>query len=359
MSTVPELSVNVFSTCPPSGAVERTVYRQQVAAVARWSEQAGCRGILVYTDNSLVDPWLVAQMIIRDTTRLCPLVAVQPVYMHPYSVAKMVTSLGHLYGRQVYLNMVAGGFINDLAALCDATPHDKRYDRLVEYTTIIQRLLASESPVSCEGEFYRVDKLRLAPPLPPELFPGIFVSGTSEAGVAAARAIGATVVQYPKPISEYAGASPDESLDAGIRIGMIARQREDEAWDVAHRRFPEDRKGQVTHKLAMKVSDSAWHRQLSQLGAESENGQSPYWLVPFKNYKTFCPYLVGSYQRVAEEVANYIAVGYTTFILDIPPDEEELDHTRVVFERASKLAARAWPAPGGCSTPTARSHATP
>jgi len=45
---------------------------------------------LIYTDNGLVDPWLIAQAMITHTERLCPLVAVQPVYMHPYAVAKMV-----------------------------------------------------------------------------------------------------------------------------------------------------------------------------------------------------------------------------------------------------------------------------
>jgi len=44
-----------------------------------------------------------------------PLVAVQPVYMHPYSVAKMVSTLAFLHQRRVFLNMVAGGFKNDLA----------------------------------------------------------------------------------------------------------------------------------------------------------------------------------------------------------------------------------------------------
>src|SRR5271167_1315169 len=194
--------VSVFSTSPQSTAVERSLYRQNVIDVARWSEEAGCQGILVYTDNSLVDPWLVAQIIIENTVRLCPLVAIQPAYMHPYAVAKMVSSLGHLYGRRVFLNMVAGGFKNDLSALNDATPHDKRYARLVEYTTIIQELLRSPTPVSYRGEFYVVDKLRMTPPLAPELLPEIFVSGSSPAGLAAAQALGATAVKYPQPAEQ-------------------------------------------------------------------------------------------------------------------------------------------------------------
>jgi alkanesulfonate monooxygenase SsuD/methylene tetrahydromethanopterin reductase-like flavin-dependent oxidoreductase (luciferase family) len=106
----------------------------------------------VYTDNSIVDPWLVSNIILQNTKKLCPLVAIQPVYMHPYSVAKMVASFGHLYGRRMYLNMVAGGFKNDLIALNDTTPHDERYTRLIEYTTIIKLLLSSPAPVTFEGK---------------------------------------------------------------------------------------------------------------------------------------------------------------------------------------------------------------
>ena len=128
-----EPSVDLFSTCPASTSVAKDRYVQRVAEVARWSEQSGCKGILVYSDNSLLDPWLLAHIIIQNTTALCPLVAVQPVYMHPYAVAKQITSFAYLYGRRLYLNMVAGGFKNDLDALSDTTPHDKRYARLVEY----------------------------------------------------------------------------------------------------------------------------------------------------------------------------------------------------------------------------------
>ena len=37
----------------------------------------------------------------------------------------------------------------------------------------------------------------------------------------------------------------------------------------------------------------------------------PYWLGPFQNYQTFCPYLVGSYDRVGAEVARYVDRGTT------------------------------------------------
>jgi len=122
-------------------------------------------------------------------------------------------------------------------------------------------------------------------------------------------------------------------------VGIIAREDGDEAWRVARQRFPEDRKGQLTHQLAMKVSDSVWHGQLSQLAHTTAPGESPYWLVPFQNYKTMCPYLVGSYERVGDELSRYMSVGYRSFILDIPPTQEELHHTNQAFRRAVTLAS--------------------
>jgi alkanesulfonate monooxygenase len=73
----------------------------------------------------------------------------------------------------------------------------------------------------------------------------------------------------------------------------------------------------------MKVSDSFWHQQLSETAKYTKTYRSPYWLRPFENYKTFCPYLLGSYDHVAEELARYMNIGCMTFLLDVPPSEEE------------------------------------
>jgi len=229
--------------------------------------------------------------------------------------------------------MVAGGFKNDLNALDDKTPHDKRYARLKEYTTVIRELLASPKPVTYEGEFYHVNQLKIIPPLAPELFPGIFVSGSSEAGLATARETGATAIEYPKPSTQYSSDSVKREIPSGIRVGIIARQDEHEAWQVAYERFPEDRKGSLTHQFAMKVSDSVWHQVLSNVGTETPRSGT-YWLRPFDTYKSFCPYLVGSHESVAEELARYIELGYHTFVLDVPASEEELLHMNAAFNRA-------------------------
>jgi alkanesulfonate monooxygenase len=277
----------------------------------------------------------IAQIITQATTRiLCPPVAVQRVYMHPYSVAKMVSSLAHLYGRRVCFNMVAGSFKNDLLALDDTTPHDRRYALLIEYTRVITDLLSSDKQVTFSGEFHRVEKLRMTPPLPPELFPDIFVSGSSDAGRHAGddgrgcdRIPPDHLVQMARTGGRNPLASAWESLRHPPRKGRGCCQRA----------FPLTEKGELTHQLAMKTSDSAWHRRLSEFGIA---GCSPYWLRPFETDKSFLP-VSGRQPRDsrADILRAYMDRGFRTFILDIPPNEEDLAQTSIAFQYATASLA--------------------
>ena len=110
--------IEIYTTCPAFRATGQPVrpgyyddsgapHTEHIVDVARWSEECGCKGILVYIDNSLLDNWSVAQIIIENTRTLIPLIATQPAYMHPAWIAKKIATLGHLYGRPIALNMLA------------------------------------------------------------------------------------------------------------------------------------------------------------------------------------------------------------------------------------------------------------
>jgi alkanesulfonate monooxygenase len=332
-------AIRLITTCPQSKDVPREEYLTRVEQVSRWSDDAGAHGMLVYTDNSIADPWLVAQTALRATKSLAPLVAVQPLYMHPCTAAKMVATLALLHGRRIDVNMVAGGFRTDLISLGDDLEHDLRYDRLVEYAEVMRLALEANEPFSYQGSYFQVENARLRPSLPPELMPGFFVSGSSAGGLEAARRLGATAVKYPQPARHEPVPAADDELSIGIRVGVIARETDEQAWTDAVLRFPADRRGQITHRMAMSVTDSQWHRQLSARVDGADPSVDTYWLWPFQNYRTFCPYLVGSYERVGVELAAYLERGFRTFILDIPQSPDELGHAGMAFSSALQGAA--------------------
>lgn len=347
----PDRKIEIFTTCPGNTSDSSSIrpgfyvegqeeYLGRVLDTAKWSEQCGFKGMLIYIDNSLVDNWMIAQIVLQNTQTLIPLIAVQPIYMHPYWIAKKIATLGHLYNRNIALNMLAGAFRNDLIALGDPTPHDERYERMTEYTQVIFKLLSNSSTINFEGKYYNINKVKLTPKLKEELLPIIIMSGASDAGMTAARKLNAVAVRYPKPVNHYEENPLEEGIDFGIRMGIIARSDKKEAWEIAHSRFPGDRHGQLTHNLAMKTSDSVWHKQLSDLKDDELSEAYPYWLFPFQNYKTFCPYLVGTYDQIAKIIARYSNVGFKTFITDIPGDKDELLHQKIVFEMAEQLLSR-------------------
>lgn len=319
--------MKLLTTAPPSVRFEPGTYLNAVRDLARWNEAAGVEGMLIYTDNSLIDPWPVAQVVLESTNDFVPLVAVQPVYMSPYTAACKIASLAFLYQRKIALNMVAGGFKNDLQNLGDDTDHDSRYDRLIEYTLIMKALLRGEV-VTFEGTYYQVKNLKLDPVLSPDLMPDIYLSGASDACIAAAATLEATRFSYTKPPADLAANTPLPGAgQLGLRFGIIARETAAEAWHVARNRFPADRRGQMAHKMARSTSDSIWHQEIAAMADDLHDARDgAYWLYPIKNYRTFCPYLVGTYEEVGAYITQYAALGFRDLILDVPESEDDLAH---------------------------------
>jgi alkanesulfonate monooxygenase len=337
---VPDL--RIYATCPPVTASMTSSYRSAIGEVARWCDEASIRGALVYNDNSLMDPWLVAYETVAASTDFVPLIAVQPHYQHPFALARSVASFNHLTGRRVDLNFVSGGFAGDLAALGDRLEHDTRYDRLVESLEVVRALLDGKR-VSYAGAHYQLTSARLRSVPPEDLMPEIYLSGSSRAGAEAAGKLGVTRLCYPLPPDEEAARSPAGAGRWGMRIGIIARETTDAAWLEANRRFPADKNDIDLQRVVSRMSGSSWQRDLSARAeaqvAGPEDRLSPYWLGPFHNYRTFCPYLVGSYADVASALGVYLAIGVATIILDVPRSAEDLEHAGRAIARAVERVA--------------------
>lgn len=318
----------MYATCPASATGDATRYEEHIGEVARWCDAAGIKGALIYTDNSLADPWLVAQLAVRASRSFVPLVAVQPFYQHPFTVARAVGSIALLHSRRVDLNFVSGGFRGDLASLGDDIDADDRYHRLVEYVDVVMRLLTGER-VTFGGQYFRLASARLPVVPAADLMPGLFLSGSSPGSIAAADKLGLARLTYPGPPEAF---EPSPS-GVGIRIGIIARDLATTAWEVAEQRFPPDDRGVATQRIVSRMSGSSWQRELSARADTAGDEQRTYWLRPFHTYRTFCPYLVGSYDEVAAGLRQYARAGVHTIILDVPTAPDDLVHAQVVLAR--------------------------
>ncbi|BCB89718.1 LLM class flavin-dependent oxidoreductase [Phytohabitans suffuscus] len=332
----------LYATFPSSAHDDVVTFSGELDQLPRWCDSASYRGALIYTDNSLMDPWVVAQESIRRSPSFVPLVAIQPLYQHPFAVARTVASIASLRRRRVDLNFVTGGFKADLVSLGDDLDHDRRYDRLVEYADVVRALLAG-SRVTYAGAHYRLESAKVRS-VPADLRPGFFVSGSSPSCRRAAKAIGAVRLCYPPWPDDAASEAGEPGTAWGMRVGIIARDDRDDAWAIAETRFPPDARGVGKQRIISRMSESSWQRKLSQMAEAAARagsagaGDGTYWLRPFQSYKTFCPYLVGSYDEVAGALQRYLAAGVSTIILDVPTSYEDLVHARLAIARAVDAA---------------------
>ncbi|HKQ08257.1 MAG TPA: LLM class flavin-dependent oxidoreductase [Blastocatellia bacterium] len=322
--------IDVFTINPRT--TDQVLYWRDIQTVTRLSQKFDCTGVLIFTGNDVyVDPWLVAHQLLNETETLCPLIAVNPVYMHPFTAAKMISSFAYLYKRKVYLNLVTGTALSYLEALGDGLSHDERYERLQEYVQIVSLLLSGPGLVNFSGKYYQVSNLFLLPSVPAELFPGFLIAGQSEAAQRICAEVGGTGMQMLKPQLEQAVTS-----QRGIHFGIVTRGKESEAWEAAKRLYPEDEEGREVLDFSMGNTDSVWKRDLKGISDDPRSLPPNYWLTPFRNLKADCPTVVGDYEYVAGLLVRLIERGIRTFILEIAPQEQEFYHINVAFEMAAK-----------------------
>jgi alkanesulfonate monooxygenase len=332
--SLPGRTVDVFTISPRT--IDPELYWTNIESVSSWSEKYECTGILIFTGNDVyVEPWLVAQRTVAETS-LCPLVAVNPVYMHPFTVAKMISSVAYLYRRPVFLNMVTGTALSYLEGLGDDLDHDQRYDRLLEYVTIVSDLVdgRSRTPTRFSGTYYDVANLQILPPVPDELRPRFLLAGQSDAARRVCEECGAIGMRMLPPELDAAGLGT-----RGVHFGVVTRETEDAAWDAARQLFPRDDEGRLILEASMANTDSVWKSRLKQ-AAQLETSNPHYWLDPFLSFKADCPYFVGAYDAVRDLVVQLVEGGVDTVILDIPAHEAEFRHVDVAFRRAGDELAR-------------------
>ena len=326
--------LEVYTISPRTKDPQR--YWSEIERCVDWSEECGLTGVLLFTGNdTYIEPWAAAQAACARTRHLSPLVAVNPIYMHPFTTAKMISSIAQLYGRRVTLNMVTGTALSYLSAVDDQLDHDERYERLREHAEVVNRLLAGGAPLRYDGRFYRTNNLTLEPDFPAELMPGFLFAGQSDAAVETARAVGGVHMQMLPP-DLAAGMTRGA---AGVHFGLVTRATDEEAWAEARRLFPEDRRGRRLLKYSMSNTDSVWKKRLERAARMEERASPEYWLDPFRNFRADCPYVVGGLERATEVVVELVEAGVRTFILDLAPEREEFERCREVFRAAAARIA--------------------
>jgi len=319
-----------------AAAGQRVSDNRYLRAVAVAADQLGYTGILLPTGNACEDALVTAASIMPFTDRLRFLVAVRPGHTLPGEAARQHATLDRLSGGRLMLNVVCGGNPADLAGDGLHLGHDERYDQAADFLQIWRGLMAGET-VNHQGRYLSAEKGRLLfPPVqaphPPVYFGGS--SPTAHALVAAQADAYLTWGEPPDAVAEKIAdvrrraAEHGRTLRYGIRLHLIVRETEGEAWDAARsliRHLSDDTIETAQRKMATESDSVGQRRMLALHGGSRERLEvSPnLWAGVGLVRGGAGTALVGDPQTVADRIREYQALGIDTVIASGYPHLDE------------------------------------
>jgi alkanesulfonate monooxygenase len=307
-------------------------YLRQVAQAV---DTLGYGGALIPTGLTCEDPWIVAASLIEATENLRFLVAVRPGLTTPTVAARMAATLDRFSDGRLLVNVVAGGDPVELAGDGLFLPHDQRYDLTAEFLTVWKRLMAGET-VNFSGKHIRVENAKLAFPPAQNPNPPLYFGGSSPAAHQLAAEHIDHYLSWGEPVAEVAKKIADVKARAaaagrivryGLRIHIIVRETEAEAWEAANALISHVDDDAISGaQKAYARSDSEGQRRMASLhGGSRENLEvAPnLWAGVGLVRGGAGTALVGDPETVAARLQEYAALGIDTFVLSGYPHLEE------------------------------------
>lgn len=317
-------------------------YFRQVAIAA---DSLGYEGVLIPTGRSCEDSWILAASLIEATRRLKFLVALRPGLVQPSQSARMAATLDRLSGGRLLVNLVTGGDPEELEGDGLFLPHAERYALSREFVTVWRELLSRShegGDVDFEGRHLRVKGGKLLYPPVNRPYPPLFFGGSSaEAHELAAEQVD-TYLTWGEPPQAVAQKVADvrgraarygRTLEYGIRLHVIVRETEEEAWRAA---------AELVSKLDPATVEAA-QRKFAQMDSEGQRRMAALHRGRFNPANVregleVAPNLwagvglvrggagtalVGNPQQVAQRIQEYAALGLKYFVLSGYPHLEE------------------------------------
>lgn len=307
-------------------------YLQQVALAA---DNLGYYGVLIPTGKSCEDSWLVASALAPITKKLRYLVAVRPGLQPPTLAARMAATLDRLSEGRLLINVVTGGDPVENKGDGIFLNHAQRYQVTREFLEVYSRLLKGEK-VDYHGEHIHVEGAEVLFPPVQQDGPPLYFGGSSDEAIDVAANQIDTYLTWGEPVEQVReklevvrrrAAARGRKLNYGIRLHVIVRETEEEAWAAADRliaHLDED-----TIAAAQKIfarMDSTGQARMSALHGGSRDGlriAPNLWAGVGLVRGGAGTALVGNPQQVAERIREYQALGIENFIFSGYPHLEE------------------------------------
>jgi alkanesulfonate monooxygenase len=313
----------------------RTITAEYLQQIAQAVDNLGYTGALLPTGRFCEDAWIVASSLISVTKRMKFLVAIRPGITSPGVAARMAATFDRLSNGRLLINVVTGGDPVELAGDGLHLSHDDRYQLTDEFLTVWRGIMSGES-VDFEGEYLNIKGGKVFFPPLQQPYPPLWFGGSSAvAKQVAAKHIdvyltwGEPPTQVAEKIAEVRKQAEEQgrTVRFGIRLHVIARPTESQAWDAANELIQYvDEEAIAIAQKSLAASDSEGQRRMIQLHGSSREALeiSPnLWAGIGLVRGGAGTALVGDADIIAARMLEYQELGIDTFVLSGYPHLEE------------------------------------
>ena len=326
-----------------TGEGAREVSHDYLKQVATAADTLGYEGVLIPTGRSCEDPWVVAASLLPVTRNLKFLVAVRPGLHQPSLAARMAATFDRLSGGRLLINLVTGGVQAELEGDGVYLDHAQRYEQSAEFIRIWREILARShagESLDYQGQHLSVKGAKLLYPPVQKPHPPVYFGGSSAPAHALAAEQVDAYLTWGEPPAEVSkkiadvkarAAKHGRTVKFGIRLHVIVRESEDEAWRAAESlisKLDDETVGRA--QAAFSRMDSEGQRRMAALHAgggkrtRAELEISPnLWAGVGLVRGGAGTALVGDPKTVAARIEEYAALGLDTFVLSGYPHLEE------------------------------------
>ncbi len=326
-----------------SGIGGRSGSLSYLKQIAQAIDHLGFTGALLPTGRSCEDAWVVASSLMSVTEKMRFLVAIRPGLMSPGVAARMAATFDRLSNGRLLINVVTGGDPVELAGDGVHLSHDARYELTDEFLTVWRAMLEGsnstnvrEQEVDFSGEYLQVKGGKVLFPPVQTPYPPLWFGGSSPiAQQIAAKHIdvyltwGEPPQQVAKKIEavKKLAAEQGRTVRFGIRLHVIVRETESEAWEDANRLIKYvDEDAIAAAQKAYARMDSEGQRRMTELHTGSREALeiSPnLWAGIGLVRGGAGTALVGAPDTVVARMLEYSELGIETFIFSGYPHLEE------------------------------------
>lgn len=290
------------------------------------AEAGGFEYLLVPVDAACWDAYVSSAMMLGRSQSIRMLVAARPGYINPVLLGKMITAMDQLSGGRVSVNLIAGQSDTEAAAEGVRWTKQQRYELMDEEVSILKALWTQRRPLDFDGRYHTLRGARVEPPPLQQPHPRFYLGGGSrQAWEISARHADVhlfwgdrfeQIAANMQTIRELAaGHDRQDAIGFGMRLQIICRETEAEAWAAANELVRDVTEGQTSF-IRTYYGSSAANQRVQELARTHGDLIEPHLWTGITRVRPGAGIaVVGDPRQCADTLQRFIDLGCHSFCL--------------------------------------------